>query len=184
MRWNAMWQRKNPTTRTSKNLIWHSCVVGANWRTRSNTSNTLGSTGAILPTSSSVERFFKMPSDLQNQGLRFTSKCLFRVNRDRNLMSASRPLFSRQRTTSRTSRVRSVRGQKATSIAGLTASMSAKFETDYFCPAASRIRAAIVSGCDISARWLAFTSIVFAPMRFAMNRSRSGLIVRSSVETA
>jgi hypothetical protein len=31
---------------------------------------------------------------------------------------------------------------------------------------------------------LAFTSIVVAPMRLAMNRSRSGSIVRSSVETA
>jgi hypothetical protein len=32
--------------------------------------------------------------------------------------------------------------------------------------------------------WLAFTSIVFAPMRLAMKRSRSGLMVLSSVETA
>src|SRR6516164_10636655 len=54
----------------------------------------------------------------------------------------------------------------------------------YFCPAASRISAVIVSGCDMRERWLAFTSIVFAPMRFAMKRWRSGLIVRSSVETA
>src|SRR5215831_5090739 len=51
-------------------------------------------------------------------------------------------------------------------------------------PNASRIRAAIVSGCEIKERWLAFTSIVLAPIRFAINRSRSGLIVRSSVETA
>jgi hypothetical protein len=54
----------------------------------------------------------------------------------------------------------------------------------YFCPAASRISAVIVSGCDMRERWLAFTSIVFASMRFAMKRWRSGLIVRSSVETA
>src|SRR5262249_40093298 len=54
----------------------------------------------------------------------------------------------------------------------------------YLCPAASRISAAIVSGCEMRERWLAFTSIVFAPMRFAMKRWRSGLIVRSSVETA
>jgi hypothetical protein len=51
-------------------------------------------------------------------------------------------------------------------------------------PAASRIRFAIVSGWEIIERWLAFTSIVFAPIRFVMNRSRSGLIVRASVDTA
>src|SRR5258707_13774175 len=55
---------------------------------------------------------------------------------------------------------------------------------DYACPAALRIKFAIVSGCEIRARWLAFTSMVVAPMRLAMNRSRSGLMVRSSVETA
>src|SRR5271170_8051348 len=49
---------------------------------------------------------------------------------------------------------------------------------------ASRIRLVIASGCEISDRWLDLTSIVFAPMRLAMKRSRSGLIVRSSVETA
>src|SRR5262249_33394230 len=54
----------------------------------------------------------------------------------------------------------------------------------YFCPAASRISAVIVSGCDMRERWLAFTSIVLAAIRFAMKRWRSGLIVRSSVETA
>jgi len=54
----------------------------------------------------------------------------------------------------------------------------------YACSAASRIRFAITSGCEMRARWLAFTSIVFAPMRFAMKRSRSGLMVRSSVDTA
>ena len=52
------------------------------------------------------------------------------------------------------------------------------------CPAASTINWAISSGWEISERWLAFTSIVLAPMRLAMKRSRSGLIVRSSVETA
>jgi hypothetical protein len=52
------------------------------------------------------------------------------------------------------------------------------------CPAASRIRCAISSGWEISERWLAFTSIVLAPIRLAMNRSRSGLIVRSSIDTA
>ena len=55
---------------------------------------------------------------------------------------------------------------------------------DYFCPAASRIRSAIASGCEMRPRWLAFTSMVFAPMRFAMKRCRSGLMVRSSVDTA
>ena len=49
---------------------------------------------------------------------------------------------------------------------------------------ASRIRFVITSGCEISARWLASISIVFAPIRLAMKRSRSGLIVRSWVETA
>jgi hypothetical protein len=40
-------------------------------------------------------------------------------------------------------------------------------------------------GCDweIIDRWLAFPSIVSASIRLAMKRSRSGLIVRSSVET-
>src|SRR5580698_7239105 len=52
------------------------------------------------------------------------------------------------------------------------------------CPAASMISFVISSGWEISERWLAFTSIVFAPIRLAMNRSRSGLIVRSSVDTA
>src|SRR5882672_3341785 len=49
---------------------------------------------------------------------------------------------------------------------------------------ASKIRFVIASGCDISARWLASISIVFAPIRLAMKRSRSGLIVRSWVDTA
>jgi hypothetical protein len=49
---------------------------------------------------------------------------------------------------------------------------------------ASRIRFVIASGCEISARWLASISIVFAPIRFAMKRSRSGLMVRSWVDTA
>ena len=52
------------------------------------------------------------------------------------------------------------------------------------CPAASRIKRVISSGCEISERWLAFTSMVSAPIRLAMKRSRSGLMVRSSVETA
>jgi hypothetical protein len=42
----------------------------------------------------------------------------------------------------------------------------------------------ISSGCEISERWLAFTSMVLAPIRLAMKGSRSGLMVRSSVETA
>src|SRR5258705_7679717 len=52
------------------------------------------------------------------------------------------------------------------------------------CPAASRISREISSGWEISERWLAFTSMVLAPIRLAMKRSRSGLMVRSSVETA
>jgi hypothetical protein len=56
--------------------------------------------------------------------------------------------------------------------------------TSYARPAASSMRFAIASGCDIRERWLAFISIVFAPMRLAIKRSRSGLMVRSSVETA
>src|SRR5215472_3021089 len=51
-------------------------------------------------------------------------------------------------------------------------------------PAASRINCEITSGCDIRDRLPAFTSMVLAPILFAMNRSRSGLIVLSSVETA
>src|SRR3954465_1420413 len=51
-------------------------------------------------------------------------------------------------------------------------------------PAAFKIRSVISCGCEMSDRWLALTSIVSAPMRLAMKRSRSGLIVRSSVETA
>jgi hypothetical protein len=43
---------------------------------------------------------------------------------------------------------------------------------------------AMISGWEIRERWLAFTSIVLAFMRLAMKRSRSGLMVRSSVETA
>ena len=46
------------------------------------------------------------------------------------------------------------------------------------------IKSAISVGCEISDRWLLRISIVCAFMRFAMKRSRSGLIVRSSVETA
>jgi Protein of unknown function (DUF3102) len=53
-----------------------------------------------------------------------------------------------------------------------------------YCPAALRINRVISSGCEISERWLAFTSMVWAPIRLAMKRSSSGLMVRSSVETA
>jgi O-acetyl-ADP-ribose deacetylase (regulator of RNase III) len=52
------------------------------------------------------------------------------------------------------------------------------------CPAALRIKRVISSGCEISERWPALTSMVWAPIRLAMKRSRSGLMVRSSVETA
>ena len=51
-------------------------------------------------------------------------------------------------------------------------------------PAASRI-SWVISSDGRSARggWI-FSSMVLAPMRLAMKRSRSGLMVRSSVETA
>jgi hypothetical protein len=49
---------------------------------------------------------------------------------------------------------------------------------------ASRTRFVIASGCEISAKWLASISIVFAPIRLAMKRCKSGLIVRSCVDTA
>ena len=49
---------------------------------------------------------------------------------------------------------------------------------------ARRMRRLISSGCEISDRWLESTSIVVALIRLAMKRSRSGLIVRSCVETA
>jgi hypothetical protein len=49
---------------------------------------------------------------------------------------------------------------------------------------ASRTRFVIASGCEISAKWLASISIVFAPIRLAMKRCMSGLIVRSCVDTA
>lgn len=51
-------------------------------------------------------------------------------------------------------------------------------------PAALMISWVISSGWEISERWLALTSMVLAPIRLAMKRWRSGLIVRSSVETA
>jgi hypothetical protein len=51
-------------------------------------------------------------------------------------------------------------------------------------PAASRIKSPISRGCEIRDRWLAFNAMVFAFIRSAMKRSRSGLIVRSSVDTA
>ena len=56
--------------------------------------------------------------------------------------------------------------------------------TGFQTASASRIRFVIASGCEMSARWLASISIVFAPIRLAMKRSRSGLIVRSWVDTA
>jgi len=37
-------------------------------------------------------------------------------------------------------------------------------------PAASRISVAIASGWEISETWLALTSMVLAPIRFAINR--------------
>ena len=49
---------------------------------------------------------------------------------------------------------------------------------------ACKIRLAIASGCEIRPRWLASISIVFAPMRLAMKRSRSGFMVRSWLDTA
>jgi hypothetical protein len=52
-----MSQRKEPNTRTRKKFIWNSCAAGANSRTRSNTSSTFGSTGAILSTRRSAARF-------------------------------------------------------------------------------------------------------------------------------
>jgi hypothetical protein len=42
----------------------------------------------------------------------------------------------------------------------------------------SRIRFVIASGCDMRERWLAFTSILFAPMGLPMKGSRSGLMIR------
>jgi len=51
-------------------------------------------------------------------------------------------------------------------------------------PAASRIRLATSCGCEISETCDEGISIVCAFIRFAINRSRSELIVRSSVETA
>jgi hypothetical protein len=49
---------------------------------------------------------------------------------------------------------------------------------------ASRIKFVTASGCEIIARWLAWISIIFAPIRLAMKRSRSGFIVRSWADTA
>jgi hypothetical protein len=43
-----------------------------------------------------------------------------------------------------------------------TTSARIDFWLTYVCPAASRISFVIVSGWEISERWLAFTSIVFA----------------------
>ena len=51
-------------------------------------------------------------------------------------------------------------------------------------PAAARIRSATSSGCETSDRWPASSSIVVAFIRLARNRSRSGLMVWSSFDTA
>src|SRR5205807_3697767 len=50
--------------------------------------------------------------------------------------------------------------------------------------AASRIRFVIAAGCDTIDRWLESSSIVFAPIRAARNRSRSGEVVLSFFDTA
>src|SRR5882672_10397578 len=52
------------------------------------------------------------------------------------------------------------------------------------CPAAARIRSAISLGCDTSDKWPASSSTVVAFMRLARNRSRSGLMVWSCLDTA
>jgi hypothetical protein len=51
-------------------------------------------------------------------------------------------------------------------------------------PAASRIKSAISLGWETSERYPAFTSTVWAFMRFAKKRSTSGKIVSSSFDTA
>src|SRR5882672_7663015 len=50
--------------------------------------------------------------------------------------------------------------------------------------AASRINFVIAAGCDTIDRWLDSSSIVFAPIRAARNRSRSGEVVLSFLDTA
>src|SRR5205085_4043094 len=52
------------------------------------------------------------------------------------------------------------------------------------CPAAARISSAISLGCDTSDKWPASSSTVVAFMRLARNRSRSGLMVWSCLDTA
>src|SRR5882762_2705478 len=60
-----------------------------------------------------------------------------------------------------------------------------RLEQDYFLrPAAARIRSATSLGCDTSDRWPASSSTVVAFIRLARNRSRSGLMVWSCLETA
>src|SRR3954452_25437982 len=49
--------------------------------------------------------------------------------------------------------------------------------------AAARIRPANSLGWEAGDAWLERTSMVLAPIRAAMKRSRSGLIIRSRVET-
>ena len=51
-------------------------------------------------------------------------------------------------------------------------------------PAASMIRLATSRAFDTIDRWLASSSMVLAFIRWAMNRSRSGLMVRSFFDTA
>ena len=52
-----------------------------------------------------------------------------------------------------------------------------------FCASELSFGSAISRGCDISETWLDLRSMVVAFIRFARNRSSSGLMVRSSVET-
>jgi hypothetical protein len=54
-----------------------------------------------------------------------------------------------------------------------------KLILSYLLAAASSIRSAISLGCEIKDRWLDCSSIVFAFMRLARNRSNSGDIVMS-----
>ena len=61
----------------------------------------------------------------------------------------------------------------------ISSSFSFSWVRQVCCPAASRISLVISSGWEISERWLAFTSMVLAPMRFAMKRSRSRIVDHS-----
>jgi hypothetical protein len=53
-----------------------------------------------------------------------------------------------------------------------------------YLPEAPKMSAVISFGCEIRETWLDLSSTVRAPMRAAMKRWSSGLIVRSSLETA